>query len=311
MPTRYSGNPTEGLSAAVADKAWFGPDGNLATRFVNLPTMLTDEELSMLAFLAEHAPLEGPVLDLGCFLGGSTVALASGAARSRRERRLHSFDLFELNEAMKHRYLYQRGLPFYPGIEGLELFRIVTAAYADRITAHAGNIMATLNRDWVRANDPALVFLDLCKTPEITDHVTRSLLGGLRPDTWIVQQDFIYEFTPWAIYPFWQLREFFQFVGATEHHSAIFRVVAQVPEDRLDGAMSVGATPKSLADAIVAARDWFTDPNQQDKLSRASKLVMQFPALRNEWRLMQEDRKLKGSADPLDAWRALSWKAAR
>jgi predicted O-methyltransferase YrrM len=94
----------DSLTEAVRRKAWNSQNFHAPSFFERLPTMLTTEELRMLSFLARELPLDGVVLDLGCFVGGSTLALAHGIRNSSRpDRHIHSFDLFELNEAVKHR----------------------------------------------------------------------------------------------------------------------------------------------------------------------------------------------------------------
>ena len=277
--------------------------------FERLPTMLTLEELQMLSFLTENLDAEGVVLDLGCFVGGSTFALAHGVGRSAaRSRHIHSFDLFELNEPMKYRYFYERGLPFFPRANGLDLYQIITNSFASNVTAHAGNILMTLTPEWVASRSFAMVFLDLCKSPEITDHITRALFGRLRPGTWIVQQDFIYEFTPWAIYPFWALRHAIEFVGSTERHSAVFRVAAPISVAGVENAMVSGLDAGRLAEAIGNVSRWFADESHRKTLASARDVVGTFPQHRTEWDLMRADRARRGIDDPLQHWRDLDWR---
>ena len=65
--------------------------------------MLVPDELRLLNYLAdEYYTGEGAIVDAGCFLGGSTVALADGLRRNllRRQRTeeklIHSYDRFEI-----------------------------------------------------------------------------------------------------------------------------------------------------------------------------------------------------------------------
>jgi hypothetical protein len=294
------------LEDMVRSRRW--REGHYPDVFERLPTMLTVEELQMLSFLAEHLEGEGAILDLGCFVGGSTFALAHGIGRSpARSRHIHSFDLFELNEATKYRYLYARGLPFFPRSNGLELYRVLTSSFADNLTAHPGDVLTTLSAEWVASRRIAMVFLDLCKSPEITDHITRTLLGVLQPGTWIVQQDFIYEFTPWAIHPFWALRHAIEFVGSTERHSVVFRVTAPISAVELESAIVSGRDPEALAETIENASQWFSEESHRKTLAAARELVLAFPQLRTEWDLMRADRARRGVDDPLQRWRDLDW----
>ena len=67
--------------------------------------MLVPDEVRLLHHLAEeYYTGEGAIVDAGCFLGGSTVALADGLRRNLRRRRcaeeklIHSYDRFEIEE---------------------------------------------------------------------------------------------------------------------------------------------------------------------------------------------------------------------
>ncbi len=69
------------------------------------PAMLGAQERMLPAFLAEKAAaLEGEFVELGCYLGGSTVALLEGLAKANAKNRrgplVHSYDLFIANDYM-------------------------------------------------------------------------------------------------------------------------------------------------------------------------------------------------------------------
>src|SRR5688500_18477258 len=63
------------------------------------PTMLQQQELQLLHWLASsYFRREGLIVDAGCFLGGSTCALARGLAENplaaSHNKLIHSFDVF-------------------------------------------------------------------------------------------------------------------------------------------------------------------------------------------------------------------------
>jgi hypothetical protein len=277
--------------------------------FGRLPTMLTEEELRMLSFLARNLATDGDILDLGCFVGGSTLALAHGVRSSDRpDRQIHSFDLFQLNEALKYRFLYARGLPLFPGTDGLPLFEILTSSFSDIVTAHPGNVLETLTPESPQLDRPvALLFLDLCKSTSITDHITRTVFPRLRPGTWIVQQDFIYEFTPWAIYPFWVLQPYVKLAGYASSYSAIFQVVEPIPTAEIEKACVSQVATGGLDACLGEVREWFPYRQQRDVLDAARRNLAEFPDARDEWAMMKAWRQKNNSFDPLDEWRKLDW----
>src|SRR3712207_5325380 len=91
-----------------------------------VPTMLMVDELRLLEFLTErYYRRAGLIVDAGCFLGGSTVALASGLRKNLAKKGvaetplIHSYDLFKVED-------WTRGIYFpedvEPGAGTLELF---------------------------------------------------------------------------------------------------------------------------------------------------------------------------------------------
>src|SRR3954467_13500798 len=60
----------------------------------NAPTMLSHGERVMLHWLAREFPTDGHIIDAGCFLGGSTLPLASGLKLRGGAAKIHSYDMF-------------------------------------------------------------------------------------------------------------------------------------------------------------------------------------------------------------------------
>jgi hypothetical protein len=63
-------------------------------RFDGIPTMVTPRELRLLANLFSTVPIDGPVLEIGCYLGGSTGAIARGLEMAQAANRLYVLDSF-------------------------------------------------------------------------------------------------------------------------------------------------------------------------------------------------------------------------
>ena len=296
---------SQDLDAAIASRAW--DMGSEPPFMAALPTMLTRQELRMLAFLARTLRGKGPILDLGCFVGGSTLALAHGVLSSPRpDRMIHSFDLFELNEAVKHRFLYSKGLPLFPGEDGLELFSILTASVASIVRPYKGDVAATLPAGMdALPEPPALVFLDLCKSPGLTDMITRTVFPRLEPGAIIVQQDFIYEFTPWATYPFWALTDRIECLGHCDRHSVVFRVREPISAEDAERACLGPSGSARLLRCLEEVALWLPFATQRAVLADAARLLERHPQADDEWKLMTAARRDRGQHDRLAPWRAL------
>jgi hypothetical protein len=164
-----------------------------------VPTMLIDDELRLLAYAAEeYWRGDGLIVDAGCFLGGSTVALASGLRKNLARRGLaeapliHSYDLFRIED-------WTRGL-YFPesakaGDRTRETFDRNVAAFAPLVRAIEGDI--------TRSEPPEapieLLFVDIAKHWTVCDWITEHLFPRLIAGrSIVVQQDYLWgETTAW------------------------------------------------------------------------------------------------------------------
>jgi CubicO group peptidase (beta-lactamase class C family) len=163
------------------------------------PTMLSLQEIELLHWLAaEHYTGQGTIIDAGCFLGGSTHALAAGLRANRRSMdkrgRIHSFDRFELQPG-------EESAPYitpFAELRGVRDFRANwdrhTARYRDHVQVHHGDI---LQQPWT--GEPVeILFVDIAKTPAVNQFVMESFFPRLIPGRSIlVHQDYLWYGVPW------------------------------------------------------------------------------------------------------------------
>ncbi|MEA3004120.1 MAG: hypothetical protein QOH81_2908 [Sphingomonadales bacterium] len=163
-----------------------------------VPTMLIDDELRLLESLTDEYYRDGAIVDAGCFLGGSTIALASGLRRNLRRRGqperplIHSYDLFQIED-------WTRGI-YFPesakaGDSTRALFDRNISDHAPLIEVHEGDI--------TRSRPPEgpvdILFVDVAKHWTTCDWITANLFPLLVPGrSVVVQQDYLYpEWTGW------------------------------------------------------------------------------------------------------------------
>jgi hypothetical protein len=159
---------------------------HVASRHNAVPTMLSPEELSLLNWLTSaYYRGEGTIIDAGCFLGGSTFALTSGLAASHIRATIHSYDLFATGDAWDDVTFSRYGL--VPNQSFLDRFQNHLAEYLPLVHVHAGNL---LDQSWSR--EPIeILFLDICKTPQLHDYATSTWFPRLIPGRSIlIQQDY-------------------------------------------------------------------------------------------------------------------------
>jgi hypothetical protein len=194
------------------------------------PSMLYEQELSLLFLLARESRGAGEIVDAGCFLGGSTFALASGLAANRRRAAahpvaIHSYDLFRLDALTKVQYGQLLG-DTEVGASLRPVFDELLGSSRERVVVHEGDIR---EQSWSGA-PIEILFLDICKSWDVNDHVVRQFFPSLLPDRSIlVQQDFVHEWLPFIPVTMGLMADAFEFAGFVAPTTALF-----VPTRRID-----------------------------------------------------------------------------
>jgi hypothetical protein len=208
-------------------------------------TMLSEAERRLLFWLgAEHATGEGAIVDAGCFVGGSTVALAEGLRANPRatDARIDAFDRFVVDEFMATHYLAEHGLR--AGDSFRPLFDANTAAVRDLVVVHEGDVTEA---DW-RERPIEVLFVDISKTWELNDLVTRRFFPLLEPDrSIVVQQDMAHALCPWLAITMELLADHFEPLGYVEHNSVVYRCKAAVPREAIPPALRALPDEEKLA----------------------------------------------------------------
>ncbi len=99
-------------------------------------SMLSYHERGLLHWAARTAP-PGAIVDLGSFLGGSTLALAAGAAGN--DGIVDAFDRFRLEDDSQRAWI-PAGFDLRPGDSTRDVFAHNTRRVADRVRKHEGEI---------------------------------------------------------------------------------------------------------------------------------------------------------------------------
>jgi ubiquinone/menaquinone biosynthesis C-methylase UbiE len=200
-----------------------------------VPTMLIPDELRLLSYLADADYTgAGAIIDAGCFLGGSTVALADGLRRNLRrrgrpaEKLIHSYDRFEVEDWTRGTY-FPRSTP--AGESFRPLFDRNIASCADLVEVHAGDVQA---EGW-SGGPIELLFIDVAKHWEVCDHVTWTFFPHLIPGrSVVIQQDYLYHhWVAWLHVTMEYYADYFRYVCDTGVNSVVFRYVRRIPDDVL------------------------------------------------------------------------------
>ena len=170
-------------------------------------SLLTMRERQMLFWLAsEWYTGQGAIVDLGSFLGSSTVAFADGLRmRDTTIGHIHAYDLFRVSRDQEtQRFLNKR-----EGDSFLENYQSTICGYEDLITTHPGDIK---EHPWT-GGPIEILFVDLAKSWEMNEYIISSFYPHLIPGrSIIVHQDFGNSWNPWLPVSMGYLREYFEMI---------------------------------------------------------------------------------------------------
>ena len=209
------------------------------------PTMLSAQELRLLNWLtSSYYQGVGAIVDGGCFLGGSTIALASGLPSGV----VHSYDVFSTHPPFWNSFLENYGLQPNQNFEAR--YRENIAAVADKVQVHAGNL---LEQAW--CGEPIeILFLDVCKTPELQDYVSQVWFPRLIPGrSIVVQQDYGWRHCPWIMVMMEVYKEHFRILDDVLTSSRVYLCTKAIEEFRSYQDVSPELRLELMQDAVASA----------------------------------------------------------
>ncbi len=151
----------------------------------------------------------GAIVDLGCFVGSTTISLAQGlrANRIAGATKIHAYDHFVWDDFIKA-WWKAKNLPPPDVVDDsfLPEFLNRTLAWKDQIIVHQQDLTHV---QW--QNGPIeFLLVDAMKSPELADSITQTFFPYLIPGkSYLAQQDFAHFFTSWIHLLQFRLRDSF------------------------------------------------------------------------------------------------------
>lgn len=225
--------------------------------------MLANEERLLLHNVGRTGP-PGAIVELGAFLGGSTLALASGA--EHRDAHVHSFDRFRLDGEWEKEW-FPDGFDAAPGDSTLPIYRHNINRVKDRVIVHEGDVCEA---KW---NEPiGVLFIDVAKAWTTADAVWNTFFPWLQPGSIVIQQDLVHWGHPWCPIIMEHLNDHFEYVGWTWMASSVWRCKS-VPDD-IPPVMLDAFTCEEMLELIDRAADRVGPPASGSiRLSGAQVLI--------------------------------------
>jgi hypothetical protein len=284
----YTGKSLDDIVNGCIDRVWYRSVEN--DEFLgSAATMLSDGERLMLHWLAREFPFAagGVIVDAGCFLGGSTLALATGLAKhqhcARKGYRIHSYDMFVApNDGFS---LGLIGHGRCPGDTVLDLYARNLGALQPLVMVHAGDIMEAPAPNGATE----ILFIDIAKTRKLNAKVLLDFFPMLVPGRSIlIQQDHNDQSCSWVNSTMEFLSGYFDRL-CDEGASRVFLNTRAIPENVLrDAAFGLSLDDEfDLMSALVA--------REQNHISRFCSAVSK------AWVIFERDD-ASSAISYLDAW---------
>ncbi|MDB9315605.1 glycosyltransferase family 4 protein [Spirulina sp. CS-785/01] len=255
---------------------------------------------------------QGEIVELGCWLGSSSISLAQGLeANSRvtqKSQRIHAYDLFiwfslaNMEQSVIGTSLEEK---YKDGDSFLDEYLNRITSWQNLIQVYPGDLTQL---GWNQAPIEFL-FIDAMKSFELANSIKQNFFPVLIPNlSLVVYQDFAHFHTSWIHLIMYRLREYLVPIDHPFMYSSRgFRYVKQIPDrllttnwsladfsiDEVEAAFnySLEITPKSMQANVMAAKVMYFIHSR--KFERASlefkKATSQLKS--NEWRELVEVQK--------------------
>ena len=180
---------------------------------------------------------KGEIVDLGCWLGSTTIPLVKGLLKNpaftESKRKVYAYDLFVWFDWMNTSAIgtslegkYREGDNF------VEEFKQRTKEFARYIEIREGDLKQI---GWTGENIEFLL-IDVMKNWDLANAIVRDFYPSLVPnESLILHQDYAHFFTPWIHLLQWSFRENFDFVcEVPKSQSVIFRYKDKIADELLN-----------------------------------------------------------------------------
>ncbi len=280
LPRSGPDSPAPPDRSAFDAAPWLDLPGSVLAPCSGVPTMLSPAEERLYWWLgAVWVQDAGAVVDLGCFLGGSTARLAEGLAVAGRRAPVIAFDRFRIATTQQRRFLDPAGLPRLEGNDSLPLVTRLLAPWADRLRTVRGELGPGLA--WGDGPVEVLV-VDIAKSAAAADALAAAFFPALLPGrSVVVQQDFLHHAQPWLPAQMALLGDAFEPVAHCPPDSVTFLCRRQVTADRLAAARIADAADATLAAALDAAAEQLGDWGLGPRIAAQAAALARTPGARS------------------------------
>lgn len=251
-----------------------------------IPGMVSPAEMAFFReSAARYAGKEGAIVDLGCWLGSTSIALAQGlpghgSPADHRTEKIFGFDRFVWEEWMPAHIPfghYRAGESFLP-----EARRLVRDHGGDGVEL----IQADLSIYEWRDGPIKILLVDAMKSESIASQITTSFFPSLIPGGLLLHQDFKHYYTSWIHVIQYRLRRYFRWNGSVPRMGTVaFEVLAPISREAAVRATDLATIPDDEVDASFRHSLDLVGPG--DCVNVAAAHVMQYVHLKRKARALE------------------------
>ena len=215
----------------------------------DIPGMVSSAETAFYSeCAARYFGREGAIVDLGCWLGSTSISLAQGILShgskvDNRNEKVFGFDTFQWETWMPAHIpycLYEPGDSFLP-----EARRIVGEYGGGKVEL----IRADLGLYQWNGGPIKILLVDAIKNEHLAMQIPRNFFPSLIPGSLLIHQDFKHYYTSWIHVLQYRLRQYFRFYRSVPWGTAAFGVLAPIPREAIERATEFTTIPDDETDA--------------------------------------------------------------
>jgi hypothetical protein len=192
--------------------------------------MTTKEEQALFTqSVKDVARLKGEVIDLGCWLGSTTISLASGLRELNDNGKVHAFDRF-IWEPWMDLYSSEHWCDYLPG----ESFLPETRRRMGSLKPWVNLVQADLTTYHWKGGPVRLLLVDAMKSWQLTTSIAREFYPSLVKGALVLHQDYLSYNHPWIPVLQYRLRDYMSYDTCVSHGcTATFKLIRDIPPEVL------------------------------------------------------------------------------
>lgn len=256
----------------LKSKPWLDQDFAVPREIFSVTAMLRRDERRMLYYLAlNHYSAQGAIVDMGTFLGGSTICFAAALQqRSFDKPLIHSYDLFKLGSHELQKF-FQDSPP--KDLRIREMFDEHLRNYRDLLNVYEGDV---LGFPWT-AGPIELLFIDIAKSYKVFDHIILSYFPSLIPSqSLVILQDYLWGRNgPWHHVVMEKLSDYFEYIVDTDINSVVFLLKKGIPQKTLKQCLWGAISFKEKVELMDKAIDKLDTESKKEYLRESREILLQ------------------------------------